>query len=93
MYDNETAKPHTVDLTASILSDRSVEAVFRHQEQRSSAELRGKAGLFQYGSSIPLKELKPGLYSVRVEATSRLDGGTSVAREVQFRCFDPVGAT
>ena len=86
VYDNEAAKPHTIDITASILTnDRK--AVFRHQEQRSSSELRGKAGLFAYGSSIPLKELQPGLYSVRVEAISRLDGEMRVAREAQFRVF------
>lgn len=84
VYDNEAAKPHTVDITASILaSDGGV--VFRHQERRSSSELRGTAGSFSYGSSIPLKELKPGVYSVRVEATSRLNGETKIAREVQFR--------
>jgi len=86
VYDNETAKPHTIDITASILTN-DLRAVFRHQEQRSSSELRGKAGLFAYGSSIPLKELQPGLYSVRVEAISRLDGETRVAREAQFRVF------
>ncbi len=84
VYANEAAKPHTVDITASILTnDRK--AVFRHQEQRSSSELRGKAGAFAYGSSIPLKGLAPGVYSVRIEATSRLAGETGIAREAQFR--------
>jgi len=84
VYDHETAKPHTVDITATILSsDRR--SVFRHHDQRSSSELQRTAGPFSYGSTIPLKNLEPGMYSVRLEVTSRLDRETSVAREVPFR--------
>jgi len=85
VYDNETVQPHTVDVTASILGADRQTPIIRHQEQRSSAELGGIAGRFRYAASVPLKELKPGVYSVRIEAASRLDRATTVAQEVQFR--------
>ena len=84
MYDKENVRPHTVDLAASILSDDRSKTVFRHQEQRSSAELAANAGRFNFGARVPLRDLKPGVYSLRFEAVSRLDAETSVVREVQF---------
>ena len=84
VYDTNMDKPHTVDITVSIVGDDG-KAVVRYQQQRSSAEPGKIAGAFRYGGSIPLIELKPGVYSVRVEAASRLDRGANVVREVQFR--------
>ena len=85
VYDNEAVRPHTVDVTATILGDDRSKAISRHHEQRSSAELAANAGRFSYAAQVPLKDLKPGVYSVRFEAVSRLDTETSLVREVQFR--------
>ena len=84
-YDNEKDKPHTVELTATILGEDRSKALVRHQEQRPSAELEKSAGRFLYAARVPLKELKAGLYSVRIEAASSFDRTLQVAREVQFR--------
>ena len=84
VYDNERVKPHTVDVTATILGEDRSKAISRHQEQRSSADLAANGGTFSYAAQIPLKDLKPGIYSVRFEAISRLNTETSVVREVQF---------
>jgi hypothetical protein len=85
VYDNEAVRPHTVDVTATILGDDRSGAISRHQESRSSEELAANAGKFSYAAQVPLKDFKPGVYSVRFEAASRLDAGTSLVREVQFR--------
>ena len=82
---SENARPHTVDLTASILSDDRSKTIFRHQEQRSSAELAANAGRFNFGARVPLKDLRPGVYTLRFEAASKLNAETNVVREVQFR--------
>jgi VWFA-related protein len=84
VYDNERVKPHTVDVTTTILGADRSKPISRSQEQRSSAELAANGGTFSYAAQIPLKELKPGVYSVRFEASSRLNSEASVAREVQF---------
>ena len=85
IYDLEGVKPHTVDLAARVLSDDRAKTVFRHQEQRSSAELAANGGRFNFGARVSLKDLNPGVYVLRFEAASRLDAAGSVAREVQFR--------
>ncbi len=84
VYDNEVVRPHTVDVTATILGDDRSKALSRHQEQRSSAELAANAGKFSYAAQVPLKDFKPGVYSMRFEAVSRLDAETRVVREVEF---------
>ena len=84
IYDKENVRPHTVDLVASVLSDDRSMTVFRHQEQRSSAELAVNAGRFNFGARVPLRDLKPGVYSLRFEAASKLNAEANVAREVQF---------
>jgi hypothetical protein len=83
VYDNES-RPHTIDITATIL-DSDGKTIVRHQEQRSSTELAANAGAFRYAAGIPLKEFRPGTYSLRVEASSRLAGEAKTARDVSFR--------
>lgn len=84
IYDNEGAKPHQIDITASILTDEGRE-VFKNQEQRSSTELGGARGGFGYAARVPLKDLVPGLYVLKVDAASRLGDGRQASREIQFR--------
>ena len=59
--------------TAAILGDDRSKPISRHQEQRSSADLAANGGTFSYAAQIPLKDLKPGVYSMRFEAISRLE--------------------
>lgn len=61
IYDKENVRSHTVDLSATVLSDDRSTTVFRHQEQRSSAELAVNAGRFSFGARVPLRDLKPGV--------------------------------
>jgi hypothetical protein len=88
IYDKENVRPHTVDFVASVLSDDRSKTVFRHQEQRSSAELAANEGRFNFGARVPLRDLKPGVYFLRLEAVSKLNAEMSVAREVPFRVED-----
>ena len=84
VYDNEDRTPHTVDITTSLLTDDGRE-VYRHEDQRSSAELGGRSGGYGHTARIPLQGMAPGLYVVRVEARSRLGKGPSASREVLIR--------
>ena len=58
--------------------------LFRQADERSSAEL-GRAAAYGYIGKVPLRELGPGLYVLKVEARSTLDPDLTVAREIQLR--------
>jgi VWFA-related protein len=85
IYGNETIQPHAVDIAASVFGVDRSKPVIRHQEQRPGAEFAANGGQINFAVRIPLKDLKPGVYSLRFEATSRLNAETTVSRDVQFR--------
>jgi VWFA-related protein len=84
VYDSQGATPHKVDIATTVQAEDG-RVMFTTAEERSSSELGGKTGGFGYTTRVPLKELAPGLYLLKVEARSRLGRDTAAAREVQFR--------
>ena len=46
--------------------------LFKNEETRDSSDLGGKSGGYGYTASIPLKDIPPGRYVLKVEAKSRL---------------------
>ena len=84
VYDNQGGTPHRVDIVTTVRGDDGRE-VFRHADERSSTELQGAKGGYGYTTRVPLKDVAPGLYLLRVEARSRLGKGVTAAREVQIR--------
>jgi len=83
VYDNQAATPHKVNIATTILAEDG-RTVFRHGDERSSAELSGKSGGFGYVVRIPLRDIPPGLYVLRIEARSTLGKTDPVSRDVQF---------
>jgi hypothetical protein len=88
VYDNEAASPHKVDITSTVTSDDG-KVMYKTDEERSSADLLGKRGGYGYTAQIPLKELPPGAYVLKVAARSRLGQGATAGREVQFTVVPP----
>ncbi len=84
VYDNEGKTPHKVDITTALLSDDGRE-VYKHEDERSSAELGGASGGYGHTARIPLRGLAPGLYVLKIEARSRLGKTPGVSREIQIR--------
>jgi len=84
VYDNLGAQSHAVEITTTLRSDDG-KTVFSNTEQRRSSELGGPRGGYGYTSKVPLKDLAPGLYVLKVEARASLGKPLSIAREVQFR--------
>ena len=82
VYDNDAARPHTVDLTATVRSDDGTQ-VFTTRDSRASQEIKADRGGYTYVATIPLQDLVPGKYVLTVEAKSRL-GGDPATREFQF---------
>jgi len=83
VYDNQGKSPHKVDITATVTTDEG-RVMFKNEETRDSSELQGKRGGYGYTTRIPMKDLAPGLYVLKVEGKSRLGNSTAAAREVQF---------
>ena len=84
VYDTQAAKPHKVDLSATVKAEGG-QTVFETREERDSSELKGSAGGYGFTARIPLKEMAPALYVLRVEAQSRLGDRPMAAREIVFR--------
>lgn len=83
VYDNQASTAHKVDIETTVLAEGG-RAVFRQADQRSTDELGGKNGGFGYVVRIPLRDIPPGLYVLKIVARSTLTKTPPVSREVQF---------
>ncbi len=83
VYDNQTASPHRVAITSSVLADDG-QVVYTAADERSSADLQGKKGGYGYTREIPLSGFALGRYVLRIEARTLLAGGGTATREVEF---------
>lgn len=84
VYDNAGDQPHKVELKATVKAEGG-QTVFETREERDSSELKGSAGGYGFTARIPLKQMAPGLYVLRVEALSRLGDRQTVAHDTVFR--------
>ena len=83
-YDNQPVPPHRVSIASSILTDDGRE-MFAAADERSSEDLQGKKGGYGYTRELPLGDLPPGRYVLRVTVKSLATSGGSATREVEFR--------
>jgi hypothetical protein len=81
IYDNAGNTPHKVDIIATITTEEG-KVMFKNEETRDSSDLGGQRGGYGYTTTIPLKELPPDKYVLKVDAKSRLGPGAS--REVRI---------
>jgi VWFA-related protein len=88
VYDNAGATPHKVDITTTVTTDEG-RVLFKTEETRDSTDLGGKRGGYGYTTRVPMKDLAPGSYVLKVEAKSRLGNTNPVARELQFTVEAP----
>ena len=75
-------KPHVARLGIE-LRDASGRAVATHALQRQSAAAPTAASVHAFAPSLTLEDVRPGRYTLRVEASSSLDSRRSLARESQ----------
>jgi VWFA-related protein len=87
VYDNQAASPHRVDISTTLRNADDGRVLFTTEDERSSEELGGARGGYGYTARVPLKEIPPGVYVLRVEAKSRLSGSKPAARDVQIRVW------
>ena len=82
LYDGSSRSTRTVDLSATVRAASDGRVVFNTRHDRTIRA--GNAPYTEeYRGEIPLKDLAPGAYVLRVEATSRL-GNHFAFREVPF---------
>src|SRR6185295_13370990 len=69
VYDNKWKSAHTLDIKTTV---RQGEVVKFHSEmERNTADLVS-GGSFVHNATVPLKDLAPGDYTLRVEVASRM---------------------
>jgi VWFA-related protein len=83
VYDNQTA-PHRVAINTTVVADDG-KVMFTAADERASKELQGQKGGYGITGKIPLGELPPGRYVLRIEARTLLSKGGTAARELEFR--------
>jgi hypothetical protein len=88
VYDNAGGTPHKVDITSTVTTDEG-KVLFKADEVRDSTDLGGARGGYGYTARIPMKDLAPGSYVLKVEAKSRLSNTPTAAREVIFKVEPP----
>ena len=87
IYDNNK-QAHKVEITATVKAEGG-QTVFQTSEGHDSSELAGSAGGYGFQARVPLKQLAPGLYVLRVEAVSQIGDRPTVATEIVFRVAAP----
>ena len=80
VYDNTSDAAHGVTLTSTILDARDGRTIVQARDMRT-VQKRGQGHGFT--TDYPLRDLKPGPYVLRVEATTGT-GGNTATREVVF---------
>jgi VWFA-related protein len=83
IYDAKLATPHNIDIVTTVVGEDGRE-VFRREETRSTSQIQAAWGGFGYLMNVPLATIAPGAYLLRIEATSRLDANSPVARDTMF---------
>ncbi|MEP7117564.1 MAG: VWA domain-containing protein [Acidobacteriota bacterium] len=88
VYDNSSKQPHKVDITASLRSEGG-KAVFETNEEHDSSELAGGPGGYGFLARVPLKDVPPGLYVLKVQGKTRIGDQLEASRETVIRVLAP----
>jgi VWFA-related protein len=84
VYDNGAKTPHRVEIKTEILADDG-KVVLTKSDERKSEELQGASGGYGHSTQVPLSQLAPGRYVLRITARSFLANTAPVSRDVEFR--------
>ncbi len=84
IYDNLGKASHRIGITTNILSDDG-KVVYNTSDERRSEELQGASGGYGYTAQIPLKDLAPGRYVLRINAKPFTGNSEGITRELEFR--------
>jgi VWFA-related protein len=80
VYELGGGPAHKVEIALALQAEGG-QTVFQTREERDSSELAGSSGGYGFSARIPLRDIPPGLYVLRVQAESRVAERLSVSRE------------
>jgi hypothetical protein len=80
VYDHGSGPAHKVEIRLTMNAEGG-QAVFQTREERDSSELGGKSGGYGFMARVPLRDIAPGLYVLRLEAESRIGDRQTATRE------------
>jgi hypothetical protein len=97
VYEPGGGPAHKVEINLTMKAEGG-QTVYQTREERDSSELAGSSGGYGFATRIPLRDIAPGLYVLRVDALSRVNDRPSVGREtivtiVEGPASAPDGAT
>jgi VWFA-related protein len=82
IYDQLTT-PHTVEITTTATADDG-RVMYSRSDRQSSSALGNPGDGFGHVASIPLKDVLPGRYVLKIEARSSVASAAPAARELEF---------
>ena len=85
-YEAGGGPAHKVELSLTMKAEGG-QTVFQAREERDSSELKGQSGGYGFSARIPLRDIAPGLYVLRLEAQARIADRAAVARETIIEVF------
>jgi VWFA-related protein len=80
VYEAGGAPPHKVEISLTLQAEGG-QTVYQTRQERDSSELAGSSGGYGFSARVPLREIPPGLYVLRVQAESRIAERPTVSRE------------
>jgi VWFA-related protein len=80
VYETAGSPPHKVQIALTMNAEGG-QTIYQTREERDSSELAGSSGGYGFTTRIPLSDIAPGLYVLRVEAQSQIGDRPTVARE------------
>ena len=90
VYETGGGPAHKVEISVT-MKEEGGRTVFQAREERDSSELAGSSGGYGFAARIPLADIRPGLYVLRLEAQSRIADRPLVARETIVNVLPSVG--
>ena len=94
MYNNLAPQQRRqIDVVTTLVAETGIEAFKSTQPAGADSQSKSRNNSVTYTTSIPLKDIQPGRYLLRVEATPRGNGNSGdlkpVARETLLTVLPP----
>jgi VWFA-related protein len=84
VYDNQVDRPHDLETSVVVTNERG-EIAFSTMEMHSSRQLSASRGVVRLKAGIPLVNIRPGSYTLAVDARQAVNRAVSAGRAVPFQ--------
>ncbi len=91
VYDNQLDRPHDVETTVVVTNERG-ETAFRKVDVHTSREIGDSHGVIPVSVGVPLVNIKPGHYTLTVDARQTTNRAISTGRALPFQVVRPGGS-